>query len=158
MATFCEARSAGVQEQLPNKPKKAAARQVTLAVGLVMREERVLVVPRPEEGIWGGLWGFPTAEPPKGHSPAEALARELEALGLGVESGEVLQTLKHTLTHRQLTMPVVRATWRAGELGLEAGAWVTPDELSRLPLPVPMQKIARSLDPGPLFRLASDML
>jgi adenine-specific DNA glycosylase len=77
-------------------------------------------------------------------------------MGLEVEVGGVSQTLQHTLTHRQLQLPVHRASWRGGELPFGAGAWVSPGELGHYALPVPMQKIAGSLDPGPLFRLRSE--
>jgi A/G-specific adenine glycosylase len=152
VAAHCAARAAGRQQSLPVKAKKAAPKAVTLAVGLVERDGRLLVVPRPEGGIWTGLWAFPSTEVAPGIEPAHALAVALLAMGVEAEVGPCTQTLSHTLTHRQLTMPVHAARWRSGDLTGE-GAWVRPDDLSRYPLPVPMQKIARSLDPGPLFRL-----
>lgn len=152
VAAHCAARAVGRQHTLPVKAKKAAPKAVTLAVALVERDGRVLVVPRPEGGIWTGLWAFPSTEVAAGIEPAHALGVALLALGVEAEVGPLTQTLAHTLTHRQLTMPVHAATWRSGDLSGE-GAWVRPDDLNHYPLPVPMQKIARSLDKGPLFRL-----
>jgi A/G-specific adenine glycosylase len=156
IAEHCEARAAGVQELLPNKSKKAAPKAVTLAVGLVSRDGRYLVVPRPDSGIWAGLWSFPTTEVPDGVGADGALGIALQAMGLDTEVGALSLTVNHTLTHRQLTMPVYVAAWRSGDVAPENGSWVRPADLHQYALPVPMQKIARSLDPGPLFRLRSD--
>jgi A/G-specific adenine glycosylase len=151
----CVAHAAGEQSLLPIKAKKQAARQATLAAALVAREGRFLLVRRPAEGLWGGMWSFPTAEVADGE-PAEApraIAEALGALGLQVAMGPLMQTQKHTLTHRQLTIPVYEARHAGGELAPGAGVWAAPEEFGRYALPVPFQKIAKALDPGPLFRL-----
>jgi A/G-specific adenine glycosylase len=156
IAGFCRARAEGAQDRLPVKAKKAKARAVTLAVAIVERDGKLLVAPRGEDGIWAGLWAFPTAEALADEPSADAIARALTALGIAGEVGPVTQTVSHTLTHRQLTLPVHRVSWRSGEVPFGAGTWVAPDDLGHYPLPVPMQKIARSLDYGPLFRLRSE--
>lgn len=155
IAEACRARAEGAQDRLPLKPKKAKAREMTLAVGLVERDGRYLVVQRPDDGIWAGLWAFPAAEALADEPSAAALQRGLTALGISAEIGPVAQTVSHTLTHRQLSMPVHPAVWRGGEADPAIARWVALPELAELALPVPMQKIARSLDPGPLFRLRS---
>ncbi|MFN3430271.1 MAG: A/G-specific adenine glycosylase [Candidatus Sericytochromatia bacterium] len=156
IAAHCEALAAGRQEALPVKAKKAAAKAVTLAVALLERDGRYLIVKRPDDGIWAGLWAFPTTEVPAGVEAGEALGIALLAMGLETSVGDCALTVSHTLTHRQLTMPVHRAVWRAGDVVPEAGSWVRPADFGQYALPVPMQKIARSLDPGPLFRLRSE--
>ncbi|MNS12268.1 putative A/G-specific adenine glycosylase YfhQ [compost metagenome] len=156
IAAQCAARAAGRQEALPVKAKKSAARAVTLAVALVERDGRFLIVKRPDDGIWAGLYAFPTTEVPAGVEAGEALGIALVAMGIQAAVGDCALTVSHTLTHRQLTIPVHRAAWQAGDVAPEGGSWVRPADFGHYALPVPMQKIARSLDPGPLFRLRSD--
>ncbi|MDB5097020.1 MAG: yfhQ [Cyanobacteria bacterium RYN_339] len=153
----CRAFAAGVAADLPYKPKKQAVKALTLATVLVERGERFLLVRRPAEGVWGGLWALPSVElPPTAGLDAqrEALAASLKALGVEALVGDQVQAHKHALTHRALTIPVFRAQFLAGAAPEGNTAWVHADEAKAYALPVPFQRIVAAIDPGPLFRAA----
>ncbi|MFP5504540.1 MAG: A/G-specific adenine glycosylase, partial [Candidatus Sericytochromatia bacterium] len=97
VAAHCAALAAGVTSELPVKAKKKKPKPVVLAVALVEREGRLLLVPRPSEGLWGGMWGFPAAESASVDEAGEALAAALASLGLEAEIGPAVATLAHTL-------------------------------------------------------------
>ena len=150
VAGHCAGLAAGVAATLPVKAKKKKPKAVVLAVALVEREGRLLLVRRPSEGLWGGMWGFPAAESASVEEASTALAATLTRLGLEAVVGPAVTTLAHTLTHRQLTMPVHPARHASGEV--PSGVWVAREKLAEYALPVPFQKAAQAIDPGPLFR------
>ncbi|MCC7292809.1 MAG: A/G-specific adenine glycosylase [Phycisphaerales bacterium] len=74
---------------------------------VVQREGLFLYVQRPVEGLWAGLWEWPTSEVPDGMSPracAAKLAREL--LGPDARGLSILGRVGHQLTHRAVTIHV----------------------------------------------------
>lgn len=157
VAGHCRAYAAGVAEELPVKAGAKAPKTLVLGAVLVERDGQVLFVKRPAPGIWGGLWALPAAElpgcdPERPEDAGPALAAALAAEGLVVEPGPMIAVVRHTLTHRALTIPVFRAgRWEGAPRGLET-AWAPPEGPGGLALPVPFQKILKGLDPGPLFR------
>jgi A/G-specific adenine glycosylase len=153
----CRAFAAGVAASLPVKPKKQAVRAITLATVIVVRGDRLLIVRRPTDGIWGGLWAFPSVElAPTAdlNEQQSALASALAAVGIEATIGAQVQSRRHTLTHRQLEIPVYRAHHTMGEPDPTIGAWVTPAQAREYALPVPFQLMVAALDPGPLFLAA----
>jgi A/G-specific adenine glycosylase len=153
----CRAFAAGVAAELPYKAKKQAVKAMTLATVLVERGDRFLLVRRPADGIWAGLWALPSVElAPDLDADAqrEALAAELKRLGVEALVGEQVQAHKHALTHRALAIPVYRATHVRGLPAGPEAAWVRPAEAAAHALPVPFQRIVAAHDPGPLFRAA----
>jgi A/G-specific adenine glycosylase len=151
----CRAFAAGVAAQLPYKPKKQAVKALTLATAIVEHGERFLLVQRPTEGVWGGLWALPSVElePERGaDAQREALAAMLRAMGVEALVGEQVQAHKHALTHRALAIPVYRARYLGGTPA--TGSWIYPREAAQYAMPVPFQRIVAAIDPGPLFRAA----
>lgn len=157
VARHCRALAAGLVDELPVKAGGRPPKAMVLGAALVEDGDRVLYVKRPAPGIWGGLWTFPAAElagadPAHPEAAGPALAAALAAEGLEVELGPMIAMVRHTLTHRQLTIPVFRALRRRGTPRDVELAWAAPGAPAELALPVPFQKLVRDLDPGPLFR------
>ncbi len=157
LARHCRGLAAGEVDELPVKTGTRPPKALVLGAMLIARGHEVMLVKRPAPGIWGGLWALPAAElpgidPERAETAGPALAAALAAEGLIVEAGPLIAVVRHTLTHRALTIPVFRASdWQGGLRGLEA-AWAPPETPGDLALPVPFQKILRGLDAGPLFR------
>lgn len=153
----CRALAAGEVDELPLKTGTRPPKSLVLGAALIERGGELMFVKRPAPGIWGGLWALPAAElpgvdPERPETAGPALTAALAADGLLIEPGPMVAVVRHTLTHRALTIPVFRATsWQGTLQGLEA-AWAPPEVPRDLALPVPFQKIMRGLDAGPLFR------
>lgn len=156
LATHCEVRQRGNPEDYPPaKPQKVSptVRMVTL---LLRCDENVLLLRRPELGLWGGLWEPPTLALEAEEAALTGLARLVKTvLGttLPVENAQPLTEFAHILTHRNLrffpflltlpSLPQLRLDGYQAQrvidpsepqaLGLSA--WVTA-LLARLPDPV----------------------
>ena len=102
----CRARDTNRTSALPFPRVKRAPRPVTMTAVIAgpAGDARVWLV-RSAGGLFGGLFGLPTAE---GDDARGALA----AHGLSGRVGRPLGVVEHVLTHRRLTVHVVAATTR----------------------------------------------
>jgi A/G-specific adenine glycosylase len=95
----------------------------------------LLIAQRPLDGLLGGLWEFPGGKREKGESLPACLQRELrEELGIDVEVGEEFVVVKHGFTHFSITLHAFTCRYipeggAPQALGVQAWAWITPDQL-----------------------------
>jgi len=146
LAEKCAALSAGVTESVP-KAKRRRRLRIEKAIGAVVsRRGRVLIVQRPEDGVWGCLWEFPNILS-DGAESNELVLRELLAtqFGLEVDVGEKLRELQYGIMDRRVRLVMwsckalrgrTRARWHV------RSRWVRPGELAQYALPAPHGKIA----------------
>lgn len=105
LASHCMVRKHGnPEDHPPAKPQKVSptVRMVTL---LLRQGEQVLLVRRPELGLWGGLWEPPTLALESDEDVATGLTRLTETIlgiKLPVEQAQPLPEFAHILTHRNL--------------------------------------------------------
>lgn len=95
LSKHCQAYASGDPSRLPvSKPKKALpVRKGRLAI-IQDDRDNVLLIKRPETGIWSGLWSFP--EIAKDVKIATWLK---EAFACKLNSQEMLPSFRHTFTH-----------------------------------------------------------
>ena len=179
----CRAMAEGTQELRPASRRRPRVRSVSYAVVVALNPAgEVLMVRRPPDGLLGGLWEFPAVEigaddPPPvdgalsaGSPLYERCRGRLEDLGVQIASSagrfSVLPEVHHAFTHlRAVYRPMLVEGVGSGSAGLAPGkhAWVPPEQVERLPLPVAQRKILalaraalelkeRSHLPAPAFR------
>lgn len=134
---FCRARLEGDPKSLPRKRAKAA-RPTRLGVAYLALDARgrVLLRPRPEKGLLGGMLGLPGPEWSVAGPTADEIARAAPFAAdwrdLGVEA-------QHTFTHFHLRLKII-----AGRpVGVRKGAqdrWIAPAALGDHALPTLMKK------------------
>lgn len=134
IARHCKARDLGIQGDLPRKSKRAQRKQRTETTVVLRRNRAVLVARRPDEGLLGGLWEFPTVS--TGSSGKDELGRALsDRTGLKVTLGGKLQTLHHTFTHFDLELLAYEGVAEGNRLrpvGYTDMRWVPQTELDTL--------------------------
>jgi A/G-specific adenine glycosylase len=120
LARVCAARRRGLQDEIPPPkaaPRRAAVHHHSILIG---RDGRVLLVPRPREGLWAGLWQPPTVEAPRALRAAALAARS----PLAVRDVRPAGALRWLTTHRDVRFHLFTALLAAPS---EApGAWVDP--------------------------------
>jgi adenine-specific DNA glycosylase len=100
---------------LPRLAKKKPPAPISGAAGLLVRDGWLLVARRRPGGLLGGLWEPVRVGLDGGLEPREALrAAFLAAAGLEVRVGRLLGEVRHTFSHRQLSL-WVHAVEGAGE-------------------------------------------
>jgi A/G-specific adenine glycosylase len=149
LAKVCIARRLGLQEKIPRRPEALAPVAVREAAVVVRRGARVLWVQRPAAGRWAGLWEFPRATLRGQESYEDAAARLLPQLtGVRAEVGAELLTIRHSVTHHQITLVCFEAGYRVGGFRptfYQQGKWLKPAELAAYPVSAPQRKLAQAL-------------
>ena len=134
----CAARSEGDPERFPIKRKKKPVPHKHVGAGIVVdRRGRFLIAQRKEGSMLGGLWEFPGGTLEKGETIEQCIARELkEELGIGVEVGEHVMTVRHAFSHFTMDLHAHACRLKAGRpraIHCAAWKWVTPGEFRRYP-------------------------
>jgi A/G-specific adenine glycosylase len=151
VAALCLARQAGLETEIPTPKRKPATESRHEAALIVRRRGRVLLLRRPEGERWAGLWDFPRYLVSAGH-PA-GVARELadhahRQLGIAIEVGDRLATLRHGVTRFRITLDCYEARYLSGATtapGVPSveTRWLGPEELGQYPLSTTGRKLCR---------------
>lgn len=150
VASFCEARRLGVENERPVKGKKPGLVRVELVTGVLWHEGRVLLQKRPPVGAWASLWEFPGGSVESGEEEAAALEREFaEEVELAVVPEEKIADIRFAYTRFRALMHAWQVRMRDGGAPaprLHAAvefAWVAPCELDAYALPSGMRRLAK---------------
>lgn len=150
---LCESLHVGVVDDRPVPGRRVTVTQIEVANGLLVRNGRVFVQRRENEGVWAGLWEFPGGGVESGEVPEQTVVREwAEELDFAVRVVRKAEVIRHAHTTYRVTLHCYfielvdeyGEDWPAPPALREAveWRWVTPDELRGLPLPAPHRKIA----------------
>jgi len=123
----CEAKRLGRVELLPNKTPKTKPVPVERTVLLLVKNGKVWLRRRPEDGLLAGMWEFPAAE--------DGVDCDWKKLSDGPGH-------RHVFTHRIWQMKSIFA--EPAELP-SGGLWADAAELSALPLPSAMEPFRRAI-------------
>ncbi len=146
----CLARARGTQLDRPVRPRRKKTPHYDVTAGVIRRDDgRFLIAQRPLNGLLGGLWEFPGGKQEADESLRDALRREIrEELGIEIEVGPLLTTIKHAYTHFRITLFAFHARHRSGTpMNLEVAdhSWVHIDELDRYAFAATDRKIIDQL-------------
>lgn len=146
---LCVANQRGCVESLKPTTKKQQFTEVREAAVVVWNGGEVLVRQCPPNERWAGLWDFPRfaidSEGPL-FAQNEIVAKVRQMTGVECTPGPLLKTLKHGVTRFRITLDCYQAERVGGRLRSTAKApvrWVTPNDLTDLPLSVTGRKLAK---------------
>ncbi|MHC4809249.1 MAG: A/G-specific adenine glycosylase [Planctomycetota bacterium] len=125
LAEHCRAAAAGTAASIPPPKVRGRRQAVHYHVVLIRRGPSVLMEPRPDGGLWAGLWQPPTVESAS-PLPWTAVA---ERLSVNVHDAEERGGFLHRTTHRDVHFRV----WTAASRG-RRGRWVDAEGLGDLPV------------------------
>ena len=135
IASHCEAKRLGLQDQLPIKSKRKPLPHYDVTAAVVRRNGRILITQRPFGGRLGGLWEFPGGKVEPEETLPRCLRREIqEELGFRVKVGEFITSIDHAYTHFKITLHAFECTVVSGEpqaLQVEDFKWVRLSELGK---------------------------
>jgi|SRR3954463_8582522 len=135
-------------------PQRGKAQAVIeVAAGLVFRDGKLLITQRPAEAHLGGLWEFPGGKREPQESFVQCLSRELsEEVGIEVEVGELVQSIRHSYPEKTVVLQFYRCKWTRHEpqkLGCPDFRWVMRDQISRYQFPAADRQIVQRLASEP---------
>lgn len=134
VASDCVARAEGEPQRYPAKTRRTRRGRRENALLWLRQGERTLLVRRPDQGVWAGLWTL----------PEYASVDELEAAAHWPGSGEWLEPVVHALTHFDWTLHTLAWTLPPRvrvPVALPDGRWVARDDALALGLPAPVRRL-----------------
>lgn len=151
--TDCQANLKGLQNEIPRKEPTKVTPHHTIGVGVIWKDDRILIALRPEQGLLGGLWEFPGGKCKPDETLQDCVKREiLEETGLTVQVGQKLETVKHAYTHFKITLHAFECHYVQGEAvpkASQALKWVTLDEIDQFAFPKANKKVLETLKLNP---------
>jgi len=139
VSPWCLALAGDRVRAFPVKIKKPATPHHHLAVGVVVKNGKLLIVQRPETGLLGGLWEFPGDRIGQNETLESACVRILKQIaGVTVSIRSHLTQIRHAYTHFKITADVFICDWESNQVRLNGPIdhrWVRPDELPHYPFP-----------------------
>ena len=143
---LCTAFKTGNPSKLPVKSNATRIKKIQMVVGILKREQKLLVRKRPDSGIWGGLWELPGTVRTKNQTLEEALRDEFEnTLSIPVMVKQKFPPLVHRFTHRLALISPFHLVERNGKQNRNAPGvrWITSRDLKKLSFPAPHQILLR---------------
>jgi len=123
-------------------PKRVKTKQTPLykiAVGVVSKNNKVLITQRRNDGLLGGLWEFPGGKIKQGETPDMACIREIkEETNLNVAIHQYLVQVKHAYTHFKIIVDVFICDHISGIVALNGPVdyqWITMEQIDDYPFP-----------------------
>ena len=124
------------------KPKKTLPIKTIQMLVLRNRQQQVLLVQRPEVGIWGGLWSFPELTPEQ-----DAIALAKARYGK-VKNTQKLASFRHTFSHYHLEIHPIMISLASQVRNIRSDdqhAWFNFDQVRQLGLPAPVAKLLATI-------------
>ena len=113
---ICEAWKCEEVHRFPPAKNKTPTRKIEVSAGVIFRKGKTFIQQRPHKGLMGGLWEFPGGKLEKNELPEQALLREIrEELGVRIEVGAKILTIKHSYTKFRVTLHVFLCTCQKAE-------------------------------------------
>lgn len=146
----CRARATDRVAQLPRKARTKAVPHYDVVAAVIVKRGRVLIDQRLPDALLGGLWEFPGGKIRSGEKPHAALAREVrEELGIEIEVGQLLTTVKHAYSHFRITLGAYlcsHVSGRARAIECAACKWVSVTQLDQYAFPKANHAILKVID------------
>ena len=129
----------------PVKQVKKSIPHYNVAVGVVWKEDLILITKRHSSAMLGGLWEFPGGKLQNNETHQNCIQREInEELGVNVTIFNKIKTIKHAYSHFKITLTAYHCQYESGELrtlGCADFRWISPEDISSLPFPKANHKL-----------------
>ncbi|MEI6891186.1 MAG: A/G-specific adenine glycosylase [Pontiella sp.] len=151
LSRCCLGKQRGTPADFPFKAPKKKIPHIIVGAGVVINEQgEALVAQRRSEDMLGGLWEFPGGKLEPNETIQECIARELkEELGIHIEVGEFLVTVKHAYSHFTMELHTYFATIKSGRptvIECQDFQWLEISNLRKVPYSKADLKIIEQLE------------
>jgi A/G-specific adenine glycosylase len=150
LSRFCQALKHKKTAEFPKRIKRKPVPTYKIAVGVVLKNDQMLITLRKAEGLLGGLWEFPGGKTEAGESAEQACVREIkEETNLEIKVEESLTVIRHAYTHFKIVMEVFICRHLSGRVRLDGPVdhrWIGFKGIKKYPFPKANHKAFPSLE------------
>jgi len=118
------------------KPKSIPSHQ--LVAGVIISNNKILITQRPEKGLLGGLWEFPSGQLKNNELNHKACLRIIKkSTGLHIEILAYVTSIRHAYTHFKIEVDVFLCRTISSPVQLNGPIdyrWINIDDISKYPL------------------------
>ena len=125
-----------------------AMNRIDVAIGIILRGERILICQRKTAGAFAGLWEFPGGKCQPGESPETCLIRELhEELAIAAQPLRALQVIEHDYPsiHVRLHPFICHCDENPHPIECQRVEWVAPQQLREYSFPEANEPLLQEL-------------
>ena len=142
---FCQSYKYKTVAEFPRRTKRKPIPSFKIAVGVVLKKNRMLITLRKSEGLLGGLWEFPGGKTEDGESAGQSCVREIkEETNLEIKVEHSLAVIRHAYTHFKIVMEVFICQHVSGRVRLNgpvAHRWIRFKDIPKYPFPKANHKV-----------------
>jgi A/G-specific adenine glycosylase len=148
--TFCIGFNNNLIEKFSIKPKTKKIPIFDVSVGLIMKNNNILISKRKKAGLLGGLWELPGGKLIASESFKECLKREvLEELDIKIKIINKIGTIKHQYSHFKINMCGFKCKIKSGApkpLVSDGIKWINFNEIKKYAFPKATLKLFNIVD------------
>ena len=135
----CQAYQKNTIQDYPVKLKSKKIPHYNVAVGVIWKNNDILIAKRQLGGLLGGLWEFPGGKLSDSESAEECVIREIqEEVGINVEIKSFISTIKHQYSHFSISMDSFHCLYIDGDPQPKTSSeikWISPLDIDKFPFP-----------------------
>lgn len=139
VAQHCSALKTNTVKEFPTRLKSKSRPTYRIAVGVIEKDNKLLITQRKKGALLGGMWEFPGGKIEKGETAEEACIREIrEEVNLEIKVLKKLTAIQHEYSHFKIKMDIFICQYISGNVQLCGPTnynWIGPDEISSYPFP-----------------------
>ena len=115
--------------------KKAAKIKPTynVSVGIIWKNEKILISKRKKDGLLGGLWELPGGKKQNLENATSCLSREIdEEIGIKIKEKDKIGKIKHHYSHFSINLTGYHCMYSSGKAKAKVSEkikWINPKEI-----------------------------
>ena len=110
-----------------------------MSVGIIWKENKILISKRKKDGLLGGLWELPGGKKQKDENDSECLLREIdEEIGISIKIKNEIGKIKHHYSHFSIHLTGYNCDYFSGTAkaySSERIEWIKISEIIKYPFP-----------------------
>ena len=139
LESHCKARKSSTVDIYPKRLRKKPVPTYHIVIGVVLKNQKVLITQRRSDGLLGGLWEFPGGKIIAPETPEEACVREIkEEVNLTINVRNFLTRINHAYTHFKIIAEVFICDFLSGRIALNGAVdyrWIEFKDIENYPFP-----------------------
>mgnify|MGYP001193516762 CR=1 FL=1 len=120
-----------------------------VVVGIIWKNDKILISKRKQGGLLGGLWEFPGGKMQNNETKEECIRREVkEELNININPYQYINSINHAYSHFSISMHAFHCHFISGSakaVTCDKFMWTKVDNIVKLPFPKANHKIFNDL-------------
>jgi len=149
LQSFCKSYLNNSTASFPLKISKIKKPHYKIAVGVIKKNNQILISKRKLNGLLGGLWEFPGGKILSGETPEECIKREVkEELGISIIPKQFIKEITHQYSHFSINLVAYFCKYNSGTpqtIECQDWKWISINQFDQFAFPKANHKLFNSI-------------